>query len=119
MTFEKRKPARNYSVAREWVRTSPLVRRKLGAQQASDFRRIARLPLVWGARLDELGATYRMLRWVAGPSDPMLADVRARRYDALAELLAGRGTNRDFERLAQAESIIAHHRAAEAPRGRK
>lgn len=92
------------------------MRRELSRQQVSDWTRIARLPAAWGEALDELGASYRMTRWVAGPADVFLASVRERRYRALVTLLERGGSNADFEALARAESIIERHKRTEAAR---
>lgn len=55
-----------YSFAVGWLKASPLARNHLTPQQISDCRAIAALG-AWGERLEELGATWTQLRWVAGP----------------------------------------------------
>jgi len=76
-----------YSVACEWIAASPRVRVALTAGRANDFRRISRLEPAWGQRLDALGVTYDMIRWVAGAAGPAYALERETRYRKLVRVL--------------------------------
>jgi hypothetical protein len=64
------------------------VRVAISTKRACDFRRIAGLGDLWGLRLDELRASYRMVRWAGMPR--FLAD-REARYRALVKLLLEHG----------------------------
>ncbi len=89
-------PREGYYVrARAWCAASPLARVKLSANRARDFACIKRLGDVWGVRLDELGASYRMVRWCGSPR--YLAD-REARYRRLVALLEEHGTKPDIGR---------------------
>jgi hypothetical protein len=74
-----------YSRAKGWC--GDVMRVKLSDQKASDYRRIAMLGDAWGRRLDALGATFWMLRWLAGASAAKYAVERDARYRALLHLL--------------------------------
>jgi hypothetical protein len=69
---------KSYSRAVGWLRADPGVRVPLSRQRRSDYRRIAALPPPWGHVLDELGAPYYLVRWVAGPGlrQPVLREQR-------------------------------------------
>lgn len=84
-----------YSRARAWVKARPEVRASLGRTRAIDFRRIAKLNDPWGLRLDELGASYRMVRWTAGSGTH---PERETRFRALVKLLEEHGAERDVGR---------------------
>jgi hypothetical protein len=87
-------PAREgyYFRARAWVAASPRVRVAISPNRARDFRRIAALNDAWGLRLDELRASYRMVRWAGAPR--YVAE-REARYRALVKLLEEHGAERD------------------------
>lgn len=76
-----------YRLARDWWHANPGVRVRLSRQRADDFARIARLGDAWGIRLDDLGASEEMLRWVAGAHGEARVVERERRYQALVALL--------------------------------
>jgi hypothetical protein len=78
-----------YSTARDWLRASPAIRRAISRQRRSDYRRIAQLGDAWGLRLEELGASYRLLRWVAGPGCAGASQREARYRGAVRALLDG------------------------------
>jgi len=91
-----------YERARAWVASAPEEREPLSLKRAADYRRIAALGDTWGLELDELGATYRMVRWAGAPK--WLAE-RETRFRALVALLQEHGTAFDlggrFVRLAR------------------
>jgi hypothetical protein len=90
-----------YSRARAWQNAAPGVRDDISPNRARDFRRIVGLGDLWGFRLDELRASYRMVRWAGAPR--YLAE-REKRYRALVELLekhaAAADLGRRFDALA-------------------
>jgi hypothetical protein len=104
-----------YFRARTWIGMNARLRPQLPAKRASDFRRIAALGDVWGLRLDELRASYRMVRWAGAPK--FIAD-REARYRALVKLLEEHAEARDLgKRFAELqESMPAVGRWAERRR---
>jgi hypothetical protein len=64
----------------------PWVRTAISRQRASDFAAIAELGDAWGRKLDDLGAPYRLVRWIAAPRRYRPAAVLAR-YEAACEVL--------------------------------
>jgi hypothetical protein len=92
-------PARGYyGRAKRWCQASPDVRVALSRDRARHFLQIARMGDPWGRHLDELGAGYRMLRWVATASGEKFIAERERRYRALVKLLEEHGAERDVGR---------------------
>lgn len=76
-----------YRRAKGWCHATPDVRIELTRQQASDYRRVASLGNAWGNKLDALGASMWMLRWVAGAAAPRHMLERELRYRSLVRLL--------------------------------
>jgi hypothetical protein len=103
------------------VAARPIVRVKITYSQARDFARICALGDAWGHRLDELHASYRMVRWVGAPQ--FLSD-REKRYRALVELLeqyagkdiAPKDLGRRFGRLAASMPKVGRAAARETKR---
>lgn len=83
-----------YSAARDWCRYSPELRPALSRQRASDCRKIAALGDAWGLTLDALGASYRLLRWVAGPGQRFASAREARFRAAVRALQLARAEHR-------------------------
>lgn len=106
-----------YFRARAWVAADRSARTRLSADRASMFRRIAALGDTWGVRLDELGASYGMVRWCGAPQ--YIAD-REKRYRALIALLEEHGQGRDVGKrfAALAAAMPAVGRWAERRRRR-
>jgi hypothetical protein len=76
----------SWSRAVAWLKARPDVRKVISRYEVSHYRKIAALPETWGRALDELGAPYYLVRWVAGPgrAHPVL---REQRYRAAAAAL--------------------------------
>lgn len=77
---------RPYSGARDWLNASAAVRIPVSPQRVSDYRRIAALGDAWGLTLEQLGANYGLVRWVAGPGLSDRPQVEARYRAAIAML---------------------------------
>ncbi len=92
-----RKIDRPYSLAVAWVRASERVRVAVSPQRESDLRRIAQLGDAWGLTLDDLGANFTQVCWLAGACAPAFVVERRARYEALVKFLrAGLGGKRAF-----------------------
>lgn len=93
-------------------RTRPL---KIDRGRRRHLRTIAALAPSWGKRLDDLGASYREIRWVAAP-DPAERSVEVEyRYRALVRLLEGKGAHRTFRELCDAFPSYDPRSGAELP----
>jgi hypothetical protein len=101
-----------YSRTLRWLRADPETRRRVSPQQLSDYRRIEKLPGVWGEELDRLGVTYYQLRWVAGPdARKALLEVEYRYRALVAHLNAGHVGSSAFRTMVEK---LAEERAAQA-----
>ena len=78
---------RPYAAARALMAADAASRLPISRARRQQIRTISGLPQTWGRRLDDLGASYREIRWVAAP-DPAERPVDVEyRYRALARLL--------------------------------
>lgn len=93
---------RPYARARAWFTASADARPRLSRAQLSDFRRIKELGEHWGKQLDELGATYQVVRWVAGPVGCEPSAQLARARAVVAALREGPLTHKRFAGLKEA-----------------
>lgn len=93
---------RPYARAAAWFTTPAEARPRLSRSRLSDFRRIKDLGAHVGKQLDELGATYQVVRWVAGPvgCEPTAQLARARAV--VAALREGPLTHKRFAELREA-----------------
>jgi hypothetical protein len=103
--------SKSYSKACEWLRAKPAVRTALTRSQLSDYRRIAALGDARGKRLDELGASYGLTRWIAGPvfKDAALCEQRYRA--ALRALAEGPVRHSQLRALQASSTKLAPTRA--------
>lgn len=82
------------------------MRSERSPQQISDYHRIRELGDAWGFTLDRLGASYRQVRWVAGPAGPLLIVEREKRYRALVALLNSGGGRQPWRAWLQLEASM-------------
>lgn len=115
-----REPVRNgYTRARAWLDAKPIAREKISRQRRSTYRRIAKLGDTWGLKLEELGAPFGVLRWVADPVNRSLPETEAR-YRLAVEALesaARRGvplSDREVRALLQSRPKVERKRNAGA-----
>ena len=100
------------TVARAWVASPEL---PLSRSRALQYQKIAALDLAWQRRLDELGASFRMVRWVSTPGPGKRRAEVDFRYRALVKLLEGKSEYVSFRDLCAAFPTYDPHTGAEIP----
>jgi hypothetical protein len=96
---------RPYQRAVEWMRAPQERRQTLSRSAASDWRRIADLGVL-GEQLDELGAPYYLIRWVAAPGRRRPAMRQERFHAAVAALTTGRWSKAKWRDVCRATQPI-------------
>lgn len=89
-----------YTRAVAWVKADPRIRASVSRQTRSHYRSIARIEGCWGRKLDELGASYAQVRFVAGCAGPGLLAEQERRYLLVVDHLRRGAAPKEWEAAA-------------------
>lgn len=103
-----------YSRAVAWVTADARARARVSRQTRSNYRRIAKIVGAWGRALDELGASYAQVRFVAGCAGPGLLAEQERRYLLVVDHLRRGAAPKEWE--AAAAKLPKVKRGAIVPR---
>lgn len=106
---------RPWATAVALMRADGLQRLDLSRSRRCHDRKIAALDPHKGRRLDDLGATYRAVRWVAAPGSEVRSGEVDFRYRALVAFLEGRSEHASLASLYGSHKRFDPHTGEELP----